>query len=136
VLAKIRETFSKYKVTRLYADPHEWRSDIDTLAEEFGERVFPWTTGRDMAMHAALDRLRTDLVNGSLFHNGDPVMVEHFSNSYVRNKGVYRLVRKEHPMSDRKIDSVIGASLAYEARADAISGGWTAAPKRRQVSVS
>jgi phage terminase large subunit-like protein len=136
VLAKIRETFTKYNVTRLYADPHEWRSDIDALAEEFEDRVFPWTTGRDTAMHAALDRLRTDLVNGSLFHNGDGVMVEHFSNSYVRNKGVYRLVRNEHPKSDRKIDSVIGASLAYEARADAISAGWSAAPKRRRVIVS
>jgi hypothetical protein len=87
-------------------------------------------------MHAALDRIRTDLMNGSLLHSGDPVMVEHFSNSYVRNKGVYRLVRKEHPKSERKIDSVIGASLAYEARADAISAGWTSVPKRRRVVVS
>ncbi|QSE94186.1 hypothetical protein JWS13_39105 [Rhodococcus pseudokoreensis] len=126
VLAKIREAFGRYRVSRLYADPHEWRSDIDKLAEEFPERALPWATTRDIAMHSALDRLRTDLINKTAFHSGDKLMMEHFSNAYVRNKGIYRLVRKENPKSDRKIDSVVGASLAYEARADAIAAGWTA----------
>jgi phage terminase large subunit-like protein len=75
-------------------------------------------------MAAALDRLRTDLMKGDLWHSGDPVLMEHFRNAYVRNRGFHRLVRKEHPKSDRKIDSVIGATLAYEARADAIAAGW------------
>jgi hypothetical protein len=34
------------------------------------------------------------------------------------------LVRKEHPNSSRKIDSVVGDALALEARADAIAAGW------------
>lgn len=136
VLAKIRQTFETYNVTRLYADPHEWRSDIDALAEEYPERVFPWATSRDMAMHSALDRLRTDLMNGSLSHSGDKLMMEHFSNAYVRNKGFYRLIRKEHQKSDRKIDSVIGAALAYEARADALAAGWSAVKPRRRIVVS
>lgn len=121
VLARIREAFFRYRVTRLYADPHEWRSDIEALAEEFPERAIPWATTRDVAMAAALDRLRTDLVNGEVWHSGDGTLMEHFSNAYVRNKGVHRLVRKEHPKSDRKIDSVVGAALAYEARADSIT---------------
>jgi phage terminase large subunit-like protein len=124
VLATVRNTFARYDVVRMYADPHEWRSDIDDLQEIFGERVVPWTTGRDVAMAAALDRLRTDLMKGDLWHSGDPVLMEHFRNAYVRNRGFHRLVRKEHPKSDRKIDSVIGATLAYEARADAIAAGW------------
>lgn len=126
VLAKIREAFNTYDVTRLYADPHEWRSDIDKLAEEFGERVLTWATSRDVSMGSALDRIRTDLMNGSLFHSGDGTLMEHFSNAYVRNKGIHRLVRKEHNKSDRKIDSVIGATLAYEARADVLADGWGA----------
>lgn len=121
VLAKVREAFARYSVTRMYADPHEWRSDLDDLAEQFPERVIQWPTTKDMPMHSALDRLRVDLINGQLWHSGDPLMMEHFSNAYVRNKGVYRLVRKEHAKSDRKIDSVIGAALAYEARADALT---------------
>jgi hypothetical protein len=32
-------------------------------------------------------------------------------------------VRKEHDQSNRKIDSVVGCALAYEARADVIEAG-------------
>jgi phage terminase large subunit-like protein len=131
VLASIREAFGRYKVSRLYADPHEWRTDIDALAEELGEdHVISWETRRDVQMAAALDRLRTDLVNGVAWHDGDPVFIEHFGNAYVRRKGGHRLVRKEHDQSNRKIDSVIGAALAYEARADAIAAGWNDQPDR------
>jgi hypothetical protein len=128
VLATIRATFERYDVTRLYADPHEWRSDIDDLQAEFGKSVIPWPTSRDVAMGAALDRLRTDLMMDVVCHSGDPAVMEHFRNAYVRRKGSARLVRKEYPNSPRKIDSVVGATLAYEARADAISDGWTGEP--------
>lgn len=122
VLATVREAFGRYEVTRGYFDPHEWRSDIDTLAEELGEqRVIGWETRRDVQMGAALDRLHTDLSKGELWHTGDPEFMEHFGNAYVRRKGGHRLVRKEHPDSDRKIDSVVGAALAYEARSDALA---------------
>lgn len=130
VLAAIREAFARYEVSRCYADPHEWRSDIDQLADELGEeRVIPWETRRDVQMAAALDRLYVDLMSGGsdggvLFHSGDPVFMEHFGNAYVRRKGGHRLVRKEYDGSPRKIDSVVGAALAYEARADAIAAGW------------
>jgi phage terminase large subunit-like protein len=122
VLATIRDTFARYDVRRLYADPHEWRSDIDTLAGELGEqRVVSWETRRDVQMAAALDRLHTDLVVGSLWHSGNGTFLDHFGNAYARRKGPHRLVRKEYDNSPRKIDCVVGAALAYEARADALT---------------
>jgi len=134
VLATIREAFARYDVVRAYFDPHEWRSDIDQLAEDFGDRVVSWATTRDTAMGAALDRLHADLMNGVTFHDSDPLALEHYGNCYVRRKGSLRLVRKEYPNSPRKIDSVVGDALAYEARADAITDGWSAVkPKRRMV---
>jgi phage terminase large subunit-like protein len=135
VLAAVREAFARYKVTRLYADPHEWRTDIDTLAEELGtERVLPWETRRDVQMAAALDRLHADLVNGVLWHSGDGRFVTHFGNAYVRRKGPHRLVRKENESSARKIDSVVGAALAHEARADALEAERTKAPGLTRVT--
>lgn len=135
VLATIREAFARYEVVRGYFDPHEWRSDIDALAEEFGERVIPWATTRDTAMGAALDRLHADLRNGMVWHDDDPLAAEHYGNVYVRMKGPHRLVRKEHPNSSRKIDSVVGDALAYEARADAITAGWNTKPEDNTVFV-
>lgn len=136
VLATIREAFSRYKVVRGYFDPHEWRSDIDALSDEFGEeRVIRWATTRDVAMAGALDRLHADLMNGVVWHDDDPLAAEHYGNVYVRRKGGHRLVRKEHPQSSRKIDTVVGDALAYEARADVLASGWTDKPPDRRVIV-
>jgi phage terminase large subunit-like protein len=132
VLATIREAFARYDVVRAYFDPHEWRSDIDQLAEEFPNRVISWETRRDVQMAAALDRLHADLVNGVTFSDDDPLALEHYGNAYVRRKGPHRLVRKEYPNSPRKIDSVVGDALAYEARADAIAAG----PARKLTRVT
>lgn len=130
VLASIRKAFAEYDVTRLYADPHEWRSDIESLAAEFGEeRVIPWATSRYVSMGAALDRLHTGLMNGEVWHDADPLAADHYGNVYVAMRGRLRLVRKENPNSSRKIDSVVGDALALEARADAIAAGWTAEPQ-------
>jgi phage terminase large subunit-like protein len=134
VLATIREVFGRYDVVRGYFDPHEWRSDIDDLADEFGEeRVFKWETRRDVQMAAALDRLHTGLVTGEVWHDGDPLAAEHYGNVYVRMKGPHRLVRKEHPQSARKIDTVVGDALALEARADALAAGWGKETDRRVI---
>jgi hypothetical protein len=135
VLATVREAFGRYEVIRGYFDPHEWRSDVDTLAEELGtERVLSWETRRDVQMAAALDRLRVDLLTAQVWHSGDGRFVEHFGNAYVRRKGGHRLVRKEHDQSPRKIDSVVGAALAYEARADAIEAKlWPPKPRRKII---
>lgn len=130
VLATVREAMARYAVIRGYFDPHEWRSDIAQLQEEFGpERVSPWATSKDTPMSAALDRLYADLMNGTVCHDGDPLAAEHYGNVYVRMKGNLRLVRKEYPNSPRKIDSVVGDALAYEARADALAAGWTTEPQ-------
>lgn len=136
VLARIREAFERYDVTRMYADPHEWRTDIDDLQQELGQRVVPWATSRHAAMAAALDRLRVDLMSGGpdgtgkLWHSGDGTFMEHYRNAYVGRRGNLRLVRKENPNSPRKIDSVVGSALAYEARADAITDGWVPGGKK------
>ena len=125
VMARLREVLSTWTVSRAYMDPHEWRSDVDALAKEFGETtVFPWATSRDAQMGYALDRLHSDLMNGITFQEADKAIQDHYGNAFVRMKGKLRLVRKEYPNSPRKIDGVVTDALAYEARADAIAAGW------------
>lgn len=135
VLEKARWALRTYKVARSYWDPHEWRSDIDLLAKEVNPPddpqaavVIAWATSRDVAMGAALDRLAADMRNGETFHEDDPRAREHYGNAYLARRGKLRLVRKEYPNSSRKIDTVPTDALAYEARADALAGGWTDRP--------
>ena len=129
VAAVVSEVFDRYDVVRMYCDPHEWRSDIGVWSAAHPERVFEWPTSRYVAMDAALDRLRVDLVNGVLWHSGDTTMAVHFVNAVDARRGRLRLVKK--PSHERKIDSVIGAALAYEARADALADGWKPMTTRR-----
>ena len=152
VLAVIREAHEDYDVVRGYYDPHEWRSDIDTLADDIAEkygpgwggpldkpdpqpRVVAYPTSADTKMGAALDRLHTDLINRVTFHDDDKRAKAHYGNSYVRHKGQLRLVRKDTPNSARKIDTVIGDALAYQARADMLELGWTPDPPPRTRKV-
>ena len=143
VLTVIREAHADYDVIRGYYDPHEWRSDIDALADfvdehygkvrigdekELQSRVVPYPTSSDTNMGRALDRLHTDLVNGETFHDGDKRAHAHYGNAYVRMKGQQRLVRKDTPNSARKIDTVVTDALAYQARADVLELGWTPEP--------
>ena len=141
MLATIREAHERYVVARGYYDLHEWRSDIEALAQgvtdargnvvhpALGEEVvlgFP--TNSYARMGVALDRLHSGLRKGEVWHDDDPLAAEHYGNAYVDMRGRSRLVRKEYPNSPRKIDTVIGDALALEARADAIADGWTPAP--------
>ena len=127
VLARFRWAMRTFTVARAYCDPHEWRSDVDALADEFGhDVVIPWATSRDTQMAAALDRLRIDLLAGETRQTSDGAVLAHYGNTYKRVKAGRVLVRKEYPNSPRKIDAVVTDALAYEARADAIADGWTA----------
>jgi hypothetical protein len=141
VLATIREAHERYTVARGYYDLHEWRSDVEALAQgvkdergnvvhaALGEDVvvgFP--TNSYVRTGIALDRLHSGLRKGEVWHDDDPLAAEHYGNAYVDMRGRSRLVRKEYPNSPRKIDSVIGDALALEARADAIADGWSAEP--------
>jgi hypothetical protein len=132
VLARIREVYRDFDVVRGYFDPHEWRSDVENLQGELdpdGEgRVVAWETRRDVAMGAALNRLHTDLTNGERWHDDDSEASEHYGNAYAEKRRGHRLVRKENPNSNRKIDIVVGDALALEARSDAIAAGWVEEP--------
>ena len=126
VAATVDEVFSRYDVRRMYCDPHEWRSDIAAWSDKHPGKVFEWATNRYVAMDAALDRLRTDLLNGLLRHSGDKRLMAHLVNAVNARRGRLTLVRK--PSHERKIDGLIGAALAYEARADELA----AAPKKKR----
>ena len=72
VMARLREVLRERTVSRAYMDPHEWRSDVEALAAEFGEDVvIPWATSRDTQMGYALDRLHADMTKELTYHDAD-----------------------------------------------------------------
>lgn len=137
VLAAIRKAHVDYDVVMGFYDPHEWRSDIETLSVELGpERVISFETRSDTRMGPALDRLHSGLTVKEIFHDEDREASEHYGNAYVVYRRGQRLVRKENPNSSRKIDAVVGDALALAARAKAIKDGWVENPPPAVVPVT
>jgi hypothetical protein len=132
VLAAIDEVFTRYNVIRFYADPPYWESEIDAAAEKYGEkRVVRWYTYRTVQMHAAAERLHTDVTksDASFRHDGCEITKMHIRNcrKAARTGGRYVLAKAS---PTQKIDAAIPSILAHEAAGDAIAAGQ-ARPKKK-----
>lgn len=120
----ITETFDRYKVVRMYADPPYWRDEIDDWRARYGDRVvLPWYTNRARAMAGALERLQTGIVSGKVTNDGERRITKHVGNARKDPTASGDLVKKPVRGGPEKIDGVIGAALALEAASDAIADG-------------
>ena len=119
------ELMDTYDVVRCYADPPFWQSELDAWAAEFGDkRVLGWETRRDLQMHAALERIATDIVSGDLTHDGCRITAAQVRNARKdRRRNGLVCIRKDRPGSPRKIDAAVMSTLAHEAAGDCIAEG-------------
>jgi phage terminase large subunit-like protein len=121
--AAMADAFARWHVVRFYADPALWQDTLDRWAAEWPKTVVAWPTNRDRAMVFALERLHTAVATGECSHDGDPRLTRHVLNARRRRVRSGDLITKDGTHSPRKIDAAIAATLAYEARADAIAAG-------------
>jgi hypothetical protein len=116
---------NNFTVVRFYLDPQFWESEIDLLAERYGEKKYiKWPTNQVNRMYAALDRIKTDVTNieSAFSHDGDrdtsfcvnnAVMLARPGDKYIIGK----------PAEHQKIDQAMSATLAHEATMDAFAAG-------------
>jgi hypothetical protein len=128
VRAALDQVMRRYDVVRLYADPPYWESEVDEWVDEYGEeRVIRWHTRRIVQMHAACERLKTDVLKrnskGWAFtHDGCPITQSHIENTRAAARPMDRYVlRKASPV--QKIDATVTSVLAHEALGDVIAAG-------------
>lgn len=124
-----------YRLVRVYCDPRDWDTEIDTWALDHGSEVFTrWPTNKVGRMYPALRRFVTDLGTGAATHDECPITALHVGNA--RKKAMpgdaYIL---EKPTEHQKIDAAMAAVLAHEARCDAVAAGWPSDPADRRVIV-
>jgi hypothetical protein len=130
--AAIDEIMSYYQVVRGYFDPPYWETEIDTWADLYGEkRVVRWYTQRVVQMHAAAERLVTDVTKGgsevSFRHDGCEDTSQHIGHARraARPGGRYVLTKD----GLQKIDLAVISIVTHEAAGDAIAAG-EARPKK------
>jgi len=131
---EVAEAFDTYKVVGFYADPAKWESSIAQWEARYGPKLkvkstpknpIEWwmTAGRSILVSRALERFENAVHDRELKHNGNQHLTQHALNAKkVPTPQGFR-IQKEHPQSSRKIDAVVAAVLAFEARADAVAGG-------------
>lgn len=122
----VAEIFETHTVERMYCDPPLWKTEIETWAEKYGDKVvIPWETYRPKPMHAALERFLVDLHSGALTHDACPITALHMTNARMfQRSGQTYLIFKPSPT--QKIDVAVTSVITHEAAADARAAGWSA----------
>lgn len=123
--AAVDQLMRQYDVKLMYCDPPYWETEVDNWADRYGDRkVIRWHTRRPLQMHAAAERLKTDVVkqDSTFTHDGCPITERHMFNARMaaRPADRYVLTKPEHR---RKIDLAVVSVLAHEAACDAIAAG-------------
>ncbi|WP_416902746.1 hypothetical protein [Micromonospora echinospora] len=134
VAAAVDELMARYTVVRMYCDPPYWETEVDELAARFGEkRVIRWETYRTTQMHAAAERLVTDVVktDSGFTHDGCETTGLHVRNARKAARPGRRYVLKKASPS-QKIDACVVSIICHEAAGDVTAGGLWPQPKKRK----
>ena len=123
-------TFERFRVGRMLADPPKWQTEIERWSERWNAGlkaddavVVMFDTNQARRMAYACDRFTTSLAEGSVTHDGSPVLTGHvlaMSRKKVKasaedDDGRTRYVFTRGEGDTRKIDAGIAAVLALEA---------------------
>lgn len=114
----------RYKLVQVYCDPPKWDTEIESWDLIYGPKTFLFfETYRPVQMHAALERVVTDLGTGALTHDDCKQAAQHFGNARKAARPGERYVLTK-PSDSEKIDIAMSGTLAHEAKCDAIAAGW------------
>lgn len=139
--AAVRDAFKRYRVVGLYADPSLWQARLGDWEQTFARRLkvratdghpMHWWVNRPSLMVKALAAFEEAVANGDLTHAGSFRLSEHVLNarrSLAHGSGLQ--IAKDFPDSPRKIDAAVAATLAWQARLDAVAKGATGVSRGR-----
>ncbi len=144
VLAAVDQAFDRYNVVGFYADPAKWESHVAGWEARYGPRLqlkstaahpVEWwmTGGRATFTVRALEKFQSAVIDGDLTHDGSSVLMRHVLAARMIGTRSGVQIAKEHPTSERKIDAAIAATLAWQARLDALAKGIKATATPRYV---
>lgn len=127
--AVLTQAIDRWDVWRAYADPPRWEQDVLRWQGAWPQ-VMPWETYRSKQAAFMVRRFDEAIRTGALSHDGDEALTRHVGNAYRKATRVRDdsgrwlwIIQKEHPTSPRKVDAVMAAMLAFEARGDAVASG-------------
>lgn len=138
VAAAVDELMTRYRVIRFYCDPPYWETEIDQWAAKYGAtRVVRWETYRTTQMHAAAERLLTDVTkaDATFTHDDCQITKVHVPNARKSPRpGQKYVLRKASP--GQKIDMGVISIICHEAAGDITAAKLWPPKNRPKVVVS
>ncbi|HEX6969128.1 MAG TPA: hypothetical protein VF174_10000 [Micromonosporaceae bacterium] len=141
----VAAAMERFDVAGFYCDPPHWREFVNAWSRDYGDkmqvkasRVRPleWWTNRPKPMSEALKRFREAVRSKALSYTPAEdrtgheaamatILKEHVLNAVAETTkvGGHLRVRKPYAKSPEKIDALVAAVLAWEARGDAVAAG-------------
>lgn len=124
----VRTAFEKWDIVGFYSDLHPWESYVDAWNADFSEGLVVKASVRhkiayDMRSRTkditfATERFHDAVLEGQAPHTNDGTFNQHIYNARRRPNAYGVAIGKEHRESARKIDAVVSAILARQARSD------------------
>lgn len=136
VRAAFDELMTRFNAVRVYLDPPYWETEIDEMAAKYGEkRIIRFETYRPVQMHAACERLLTDVVkaDSGFHHDGCLITKLHMANTRKAARPANRYVLKKASPT-QKIDLAVTSIICHEAASDVTAAGlWPKTTRRKLV---
>lgn len=138
VQAAVDRAFAQWNVVGFYADPARWESYVAEWEAKYHRKMrvkstaahpIEWWMNRQIPVVRALEQFHSAVVDGELTHCGSYALTRHALNARRRPTRGGLIIAKEHPDSAKKIDAVVAAVLAWQARLDAVAAGVARQPE-------
>ncbi|MBX7161690.1 MAG: hypothetical protein K1X95_15490 [Acidimicrobiia bacterium] len=118
--AAVASAFDRWQVRAFYGDPPYWQEDLGRWYGRHGDVVKEWWTNRPKFMGDALELFHTSVMTKAVTHDRHPLLATHVGNARRFKDRGHLAVRKKFPQSPDKIDLLVCAVLALEARNDVL----------------
>jgi len=110
----IQDFCQKYRNTREIAfDPFRWQRTMAVLMES-GLPVVEWPSTSVRRMIPATQKVFDAVTEGTLTHDGNPVLARHLDNCMLKIDNMGARIVKESRASSRRIDAAVAFVIAYD----------------------
>lgn len=100
-------------VREIACDPFRWQRSMEVL-ESYGLPIVEWPSTSARRMVPACAKFYDAVMEGTLIHDGDPLLARHIENAVTKIDSLGPRIVKEKRNSPRKIDAAVAAVLAVD----------------------
>jgi phage terminase large subunit-like protein len=117
-IAEVEQTIIDFcaanpKVREIACDPYRWQRSMEALQDR-GLPIVEWPSTSARRMIPACAKIYDAVVDGEMFHDGDPTLARHIDNAVVKTDNLGSRIVKDKRSSQRRIDAAVAAVLAFD----------------------